>query len=121
MKRLILATLVLTSALAAARAEDEAPKPEPGVTAQSACIKQDSEWTRNGKRIAFTISLSNQCSARLRCRVFAYTTSAKGAAQGQGTLILKPGAKGQETKAIWSMRVKMAGGSAQTTRECRAL
>lgn len=106
---------------AAARAEEAPPRPEPGVTGQSKCLSENSGWMRDGRHIAFTLELTNTCEARIKCRVFAYVTSAKGATRGEGTLTLPPGSKGQETKKTWSMRVKMAGGSAQTARECRAL
>lgn len=121
--RAVVTVLALSAAIAAARAEDAParPKPEPGVTSQSPCLSENSGWTRNGRRIAFTVALGNKCDARIRCRVFAYVTSAKGARQGEGVLTLRPGSPGQETKNSWSMRVPMAGGSAQTARECRAL
>lgn len=86
---------------------------------RSACRKTPAG--REGRRIAFTIELTNTCATGIKCRVFAYVTSAKGAKQGGGTITLPPGPKGQETKKSWSMRVKMAGGSAQTARECKAL
>lgn len=120
--RVVVTMLALSAALTAARAEDAParPKPEPGVTSQSPCLSENSGWTRNGRRIDFTIALANKCEARIRCHVFAYVTSAKGARQGKGMLTLPPGSPGQEAKKSWSMRVPMSGGSAQTTRECRA-
>jgi hypothetical protein len=123
--RVVLGALILSGCLAlAARAEDApkaepAPVAEPGTTAQSNCLTQNSGWTREGRGIGFTIELVNKCEQRLKCRVFAYVTSAKGAAQGRGTLVLAPAAKGAAATKHWSMPVKMSGGSAQSARECR--
>ena len=123
-RRLAGAALMLCGCLSAASAQNAAgqepePKPEPGTTAQSACIAQDSTWVRQGRGIAFAIELTNKCELRLQCRVFAYVTSAKGAAQGHGTLRLAPKSKGAAATQRWSMKVKMSGGSAQSARECR--
>lgn len=120
--RLLFAALTLCVPLVAARAEDApVPKAEPGVTAQSKCISEDTGWTGEGRKIRLVVQLTNTCEQRITCRVFVYATSAKGVSQGKGTLTLGPGAKGQETKKSWSMTVKMAGGSVQTARECRTL
>ena len=40
-------------------------------------------------------------------------------AQGHGTLLLPPAAKGQSTSKRWSLPVKMTSGSAQSSRDCR--
>jgi hypothetical protein len=120
--RVVLGALILSGCLAlAARAEDApkaepAPVAEPGTTAQSDCLTQNSG---EGRGIGFTIELTNKCEQRLRCRMFAYVTSAKGAALGRGTLVLAPAAKGGAATKHWSMPVKMSGGSAQSARECR--
>ncbi len=124
--RVSVGALLLTLALTTlARAEDapgqqRPPRPEPGTTGQSACIKQETGWLRDGRRIFMAIALTNRCEARITCRVFAYVTSAKGAAQGHGRLALAPASKGKAATKQWKLRVKMAGGSAQTTRECKA-
>ena len=119
---LMLCGLLTGNALAQnapATGQEPPPKAETGTTGQSQCIAQDSSWLRQGRGIGFTIELTNKCEQRLKCRVFAYVTSAKGAAQGSGTLLLAPAAKGQAATKRWSMPVKMAGGSAQSARECR--
>ena len=122
--RLAGAALILCGCFTGASAQNAAsqeppPQAEPGMTAQSACIAQNSSWARQGRGIAFAIELTNKCEQRLKCRVFAYVTSAKGAAQGHGTLLLAPKSKGAAATQRWSMKVKMAGGSAQSARECR--
>jgi hypothetical protein len=117
--RMIGMGLVLCGAVTASARADDAPKAAPRAGAQSRCISENDGWVRKGRRVDFAIELTNKCEQRLKCRVFAYVTSAKGAAQGRGTLVLAPAAKGQATKKTWTMRVKMSGGSAQTARECR--
>jgi hypothetical protein len=124
--RVLAGALLLGLSLATlARAEDapgqeRPPQPEPGTTAQSACIKQETGWLRDGRNIFMAIALTNRCEARITCRVFAYVTSAKGAAQGHGRLALAPASKGKAATKQWKLRVPMSGGSAQTTRECKA-
>jgi hypothetical protein len=107
------------NAPAAAPSTEPAPKAEAGTTAQSACIAENDGWVREGRGVGFAIELTNKCEQRLKCRVFAYVTSAKGAAQGNGTLVLAPASKGPAATKHWSMTVKMSGGSGQTARECR--
>ena len=123
-RRLAGAALILCGCLTAASAQnaagqEPAPQAEPGTTAQSACISENDGWTRQGRGIVFSVELTNKCEQRLQCRVFAYVTSAKGAAQGHGTLRLAPKSKGQAAAQSWSMKVKMSGGSSQSARECR--
>jgi hypothetical protein len=106
-------------AATAAHAEDGKPKPEAGTTAQSACVSQDTGWTRRGKSgIDLNVDLANRCAEPIDCRVFVYVTTAKGAAKGSGRLRLA-GAGEPRAKQRWTMPVPMAGGSVQSTRECR--
>lgn len=121
------AALMLCLCVTAARAEDAPAAKEPppvadkGTTAQSKCISENDGWVHQGRGAAFAIELTNTCEQRLSCRVFAYVTSAKGAAQGRGRLVLAPASKGAAAKKQWTMPVKMSGGSSQSTRECRAM
>jgi hypothetical protein len=71
-----------------------------------------------GKTPTFFIALENKCEQRLRCRVFAFIISAKGIAQGRGTIDLAPKSAGAAAKATYTMRAKMIGGNSQSTREC---
>ena len=108
----------LTGAAAAQNASGQTPpKAEP--TAPNDCIAEQADFKLRGKQPIFEIALENKCERRLKCQVFVYITSAKGAAQGSGTLRLAPAAKGAAAKKLWSMPVKMAGGTAQSSRECR--
>ncbi|MGA2567673.1 MAG: hypothetical protein ABSF41_12710 [Pseudolabrys sp.] len=115
----IAAALILGFAAAAqaqtvAPAGEPAPRAEAGTTAQSKCISEDDNYVRLGKGVGFRIELTNRCEQRITCKVFVYITSAKGPAQGRGTIVLAPKSTGSYT-----MRAKMNGGSSQSTRECR--
>ena len=96
------------------------PAPKPGETAQDDCVTENDHYKMKGKTPTFTIELENKCEQRLTCKVFVFVTSAKGMAQGRGTLVLAPKSAGAAAKKIYSMKVKMIGGSSQSTRECRA-
>ena len=91
----IAAALILGFAAAAqaqtvAPAGEPAPKAEAGTTAQSKCISEDDNYVRLGKGVGFRIELTNRCEQRITCKVFVYITSAKGPAQGRGTIVLAP-------------------------------
>jgi hypothetical protein len=103
-----------------ARAEDQqTPTPEPGTTGQESCIGQTEGYETHGRVVTYVITLSNKCDKRMRCEVFAYLTSAKGPALGHGVLRLGPKSSGANATRTYTMRTRMAGGSAQLARECR--
>ena len=125
--RLAVAALVLSGCFAATAqtqtppaASEPPPKADAGTTAQTKCIDENDHYKRSGKQPLFMIELANLCEQRMKCRVLAYVTSAKGAALGRGTLVLAPKSQGAAAKKSYTMRVKMIGGSSQSTRECRA-
>lgn len=101
-------------------ASEPTPKADAGTTVQAKCIDENDHYKRSGKQPLFVIELANLCEQRMKCRVFAYVTNAKGAAQGRGTLVLSPKSQGAAAKKSYTMKVKMTGGSSQSTRECRA-
>ncbi len=116
-----LALTLCAGLVAAASAEDASkpPTPEPGTTGQSACIDETGDYETHGKVVTFVIALANKCDKRLKCEVFAYITGAKGPSQGHGTLVLGPKSSGAAAKKSYAMKVKMAGGTAEISRECR--
>ena len=95
-----------------------APKPDTGTTIQADCIDENDGYKMVGKAPTFFIALENKCEQRMSCRVFAYVTSAKGAVQGRGTLVLAAKSHGDAAKKSFTMRVKMLSGNSQSTREC---
>jgi hypothetical protein len=91
---LILGFAAAAQAQTAAPAGEPAPKAEAGTTAQSKCISEDDNYVRLGKGVGFRIALTNKCEQRITCKVFVYITSAKGPAQGRGTIVLAPKSTG---------------------------
>jgi hypothetical protein len=120
--------LILSGCLAAARAQtapaarqEPPPVADPGTTGQSKCIEENDGFKMRGKQPIFMIELANKCEQRIKCKVFVYMTSAKGASQARGTIVLGARSSGTAAKKSFTMRTKMNGGSAQSARECRAL
>jgi hypothetical protein len=102
-----------------APADAPAPKADAGLTIQANCIDEDDHYMRRGKTPMFVITFQNKCEARLRCRVFAFITSARGISQGRGIIVLAPKSAGAAAKNSYAMRVKMIGGNSMSDRECR--
>jgi hypothetical protein len=122
-KCLAAAALILGGVSAAAQAQtplaEPPPKADAGTTGQLKCISEEDNYVRLGKGAGFRVELTNQCEQRIRCKVFVYITSAKGPAQGHGTIVLAPKSQGAAAKNSYTMRAKMNGGSSQSARECR--
>ena len=125
-RRLAGAALILSASFAAAAqaqtaatGQEPPPQADAGTTGQLKCIDEDDHYTMRGKQPTLVIELANRCEQRLKCRVFAYVTSAKGAAQGRGTVVLAPKSHGAAAKQSYTMKVKMIGGSSQSARECK--
>ena len=125
-KSIVIAALILCGSFAAAPAQNtpaagQEPPPvaDPGTTGQSNCISENDHYVRLGKGVGFRIELTNKCEQRLKCRVFAYITSARGVAQGRGSIVLAPKSHGAAATNSFTMKAKMNGGSSQSDRECR--
>jgi len=130
-RRLAGATLILCACVTGAAAaqtapaggEDKGQAPPPQAdaapTGQANCIDENDGYKMHGKQPIFEIELTNRCEQRFKCRVFAYITSAKGASQGRGTLVLGPKSSGAGAKKAYRMKTRMNGGGAQLARECR--
>ena len=116
---LILAGCCAGGALAQNAPASQGPKPDPGTSAQSACISDSGGFKMNGKKPAYTVELENKCEERLQCRVYVYVISAKGPVQGHASMILAPKSDGAAAKKSYALKVKMLGGMAQSSRECR--
>ena len=119
---LMLCGLLTGAALAQnAPASGQTPPPvaETGTTSQGDCLTDNGGFKRQGNSAVYTVELENKCEQRLKCRVYVNVSSAKGAAQGQATLILAPHSRGAAAKKSYVLKVKMLGGMAQSSRECR--
>jgi hypothetical protein len=128
----VLAALVLTVAASAAFAQDNksaddqqpqaeqtlqaAPEPE-----KSKCVTSNTDFKEKGRAATFEVELVNSCDIRLKCTVDAFVIGARGQAQGHGTLILAPAAKGQSTRKAYVMKVKSAGGMANVSHSCKSI
>jgi hypothetical protein len=119
------AALLLGGCFAAGAQAQTAPAAEPppvadaGTTGQLKCISEEDHYVRLGQGVGFRIELTNKCEQRITCKVFVYITSAKGPAQGRGTIVLAPKSRGAAAKNSYTMKAKMNGGSSQSARECR--
>jgi hypothetical protein len=101
-----------------APAAEAAPTPEPGAGPQEKCIAQKEGFTHLGQGIGYAMRLTNSCEARLKCKVYAHISNAKGETRGHGTLVLATKSKGEAATKTFEMKVKMAGGMIQLSREC---
>jgi hypothetical protein len=95
------------------------PVPDPGTTGQAACIDETGDYQTRGNAVTFVIGLSNKCDKRLKCTIDAYVVGAKGPSSGHATMILGATSSGAAAKISYAMKVKMAGGTAQVSRQCR--
>jgi hypothetical protein len=95
------------------------PVPDSGTTGQGTCIDETGDYQTHGDAVTFVIGLSNKCDKRLKCTIDAYVVGAKGPSSGHATLILGATSSGAAAKQSYAMKVKMAGGTAQVSRQCR--
>jgi hypothetical protein len=96
-----------------------APVPDPGPTGQATCIEETGDYQTHGTAVTFVIGLSNKCDKRLKCTIDAYVVGAKGPSSGHATLVLGAASSGAAATKSYAMAVKMAGGTAQVSRQCR--
>jgi hypothetical protein len=85
----------------------------------AACIGQNGDFQSRGKVNSFVFTIENKCEKRLKCTIDAYVTGAKGPDSGHGTLIVGPKSDGDAAKKSFSMRVKVAAGTAQVSHNCK--
>jgi len=126
-KYLAVAALMLAGCLSAtaqntpATGQEPSPVADAGTTAQANCIDENDHYKMSGKQPMFVIELTNKCEQRITCKVFAYINSARGPAQGRGTIVLAPKSRGAAAKNTYTMKTKMVGGNSISDRECRPL
>jgi hypothetical protein len=97
----------------------KAPLPDPGTTGQADCIEETGDYESHGSAVTFVIGLANKCDKRLKCTIDAYVVGAKGPSSGHATLVLGAASSGAAAKKSYAMKVKMAGGTAHISRQCR--
>ena len=86
-----------------------------------ACLQETGDYVTRGKAVLYVIGLANTCEARLRCEIYANVTGARGSALGHAVMMLGAASSGAAAKQTYAMRVKAAGGTAQVSRDCKAL
>ncbi len=97
------------------------PEPEEGTTSQSQCISDSGGFKMIGETPTYTIELTNKCERRLKCQIYVYIISAKGPVQGHAYLTLPAKSARGTVKESYVLKVKMLGGMAQSSRECKAM
>jgi hypothetical protein len=85
----------------------------------AACIDENGGFQTHGNVNSFVFTLQNKCEKRLKCTIDAYVTTARGPASGHGTLIVEQKSHGEAVKKSFSMKVKLAGGTAQVSHDCK--
>src|SRR5450755_3937448 len=91
--------------------QEPLPQADPGTTVQASGTDENDGYEMRGKQPMFVIELKNKCEQRMSCKVFAFITSAKGMAQGHGTIVLAAKSRGAAATGRFSMKSKMTGGS----------
>jgi hypothetical protein len=123
--------LIASSILAASGQPAGAAKPaEAAMPDDAKCVTSKEGFWQDGKRAMFKVDLRNECAKRMRCVVNVYVITAAGPAKGQATLMLaanRAGASGKTARTSaraqrsYTLPLKMSVGSANVSRNCRAV
>jgi hypothetical protein len=116
---------------AAAAAAGDQPNPLPGTAATppsatatgdlQACLAETGDYQTHGSAVTYLIGLTNSCDKRIRCVVDAYVVGAKGPSSGHTVMMLGAKSSGAAATKTYTMKVKAFGGTAQVSRDCKAL
>ena len=85
-----------------------------------ACLQETGDYVTRGRAVFYVIAITNSCTVRLRCEIFANVSGVRGTSLGHNVMTLGP-AGSAAAKKSYDMRVKAAGGIAQISRECKVL
>jgi hypothetical protein len=145
---IVLAAVIMTAAgfVGAASAQDAAapsPAPQPAATTPAgdqqnplpataapppaaagdlqACLAETGDYQTHGSAVTYAIGLTNSCDKRIRCVIDAYVVGAKGPTSGHAVMVLGAKSSGAAATKIYTMKVKAFGGTAQVSRDCKAL
>ena len=97
-----------------------APPPTATVDLQ-ACLAETGDYQTHGSAVTYLIGLTNSCDKRIRCVIDAYVVGAKGPSSGHTVMTLGAKSSGAAAKKTYVMKVKAFGGTAQVSRDCKAL
>jgi hypothetical protein len=85
-----------------------------------ACLAETGDYQTHGSAVTYAIGLTNSCDKRIKCVIDAYVVGAKGPTLGHAVMILGAKSSGEAAKT-YIMKVKAFGGTAQVSRDCKAL
>ena len=117
------------TAPAAATPAGDQQNPLPAAAAPSAtatgdlqaCLAETGDYQTHGSAVTYLIGLTNSCDKRIRCVIDAYVVGAKGPSSGHTVMLLGAKSSGAAAKKTYVMKVKAFGGTAQVSRDCKAL
>lgn len=110
--------IALCAGAAAALGQTAAPA---APTDLQSCLQQTGDYLTRGKTVDYVIGITNTCTKRLRCEIYANISGARGSSLGHTVMTLGPAGSGAAAKQTYTMRVKAEGGIAQVSRDCKAL
>lgn len=115
----LLSVVIVLCAGAAAALGQTAPPASP--TDLQSCLQETGDYMTRGKTVTYVIGITNTCTTRLRCEIYANISGARGSSLGHAIMTLGPAGSGAAAQQTYTMRVKAAGGIAQVSRDCKAL
>jgi hypothetical protein len=86
-----------------------------------ACLAETGDYQSHGSAVTYLIGLTNTCDKRIRCVIDAYVVGAKGPSSGHAVMTLGAKSSGAAATKTYTMKVKAFGGTAQVSRDCKAL
>ncbi len=113
-------SVVVALCAGAAAALGQTAAPAAAADLQS-CLQQTGDYMTHGKTVTYVIGITNTCTTRLRCEIYANISGARGTSLGHAIMTLGPAGSGVAAKQTYTMRVKAEGGIAQVSRACKAL
>lgn len=119
--RLLLVVIALCAGAAAALGETAAPAAPRASADLQACLQETGDYITRGRAVLYVIGIANTCDQRLRCEIYANITGARGSSLGHTVMMLGAASSGAAAKQTYAMRVKAAGGTAEVSRDCKAL
>jgi len=100
----------------------EGQEPQKEATSEPVkCVTDDATFAQDGKKNVFRVALKNTCAQPQRCKVNVYVVGSTGPIKGSTTLTIPGAAAGQYSQKTWDMKVVQFGGSANMSRDCKAI
>jgi hypothetical protein len=116
--QLLSVVIALCAGAAAALGQPAAPAAPADL---QSCLQETGDYMIHGKTVTYVIGITNTCAKQLRCEIYANVTGARGSSLGHVIMTLGPAGSGAAAQQTYTMRVKAEGGTAQVSRDCKAL